>query len=35
MWAEFSREELGQGPDDYVCTCGPESVPGNPLLRTT
>ncbi|HCA46229.1 MAG TPA: hypothetical protein DEP45_02395 [Armatimonadetes bacterium] len=34
MWAEFSREELGHGPDDYVCTCGPDSVPGNPLLRT-
>ncbi|MGM0493500.1 MAG: spore photoproduct lyase family protein, partial [Armatimonadota bacterium] len=34
MWAEFSHEELGQGPEDYVCTCGPTSVPGNPLLRT-
>lgn len=35
MWAEFTREELGQGPEDYVCTCGPTSVPGHPLLRTT
>ena len=34
IWAEFTREELGHGPDDYVCTCGPTSVPGNPLLRT-
>ncbi|MFP4250050.1 MAG: hypothetical protein ACLFU7_10355, partial [Armatimonadota bacterium] len=34
MWAEFTREELGQGPENYVCTCGPTSVPGNPLLRT-
>lgn len=34
MWAEFTREELGHGPDDYVCTCGPTSVPGHPLLRT-
>jgi len=35
MWAEFTREELGQGPEEYVCTCGPDSVPGNPLLATT
>jgi hypothetical protein len=34
IWDEFTREELGHGPDDYVCTCGPTSVPGNPLLRT-
>lgn len=34
MWAEFTREELGHGPEDYVCTCGPTSVPGNALLRT-
>ncbi len=34
MWAEFTRGELGHGPDDYVCACGPTSVPGNPLLRT-
>ncbi|MGI5818763.1 MAG: spore photoproduct lyase family protein [Armatimonadota bacterium] len=34
IWAEFTREELGHGPEDYVCTCGPTSVPGNPLLRT-
>ncbi len=33
MWAEFTREELRQGPDRYVCTCGPDSVPGHPLLR--
>ena len=35
MWAEFTREELGHGPGNYVCTCGPTSVPGNRLLRTT
>ena len=34
MWEEFTREELGHGPERYVCTCGPTSVPGNPLLRT-
>jgi len=34
IWAEFTREELGQGPERYVCTCGPDSVPGHPLLRT-
>lgn len=34
VWHEFTREELGHGPEDYVCTCGPTSVPGNPLLRT-
>ncbi|MEA3399627.1 MAG: radical SAM protein [Armatimonadota bacterium] len=34
IWAEFSRAELGHGPERYVCTCGPDSVPGNPLLRT-
>jgi len=34
MWAEFTREELGHGPEEYVCTCGPTSVPGNPLLRS-
>jgi len=33
MWAEFTRAQLGQGPEDYVCTCGPTSVPGHPLLR--
>jgi spore photoproduct lyase len=34
MWAGFTRDELGHGPENYVCTCGPTSVPGNPLLRT-
>ena len=34
IWAEFTRAELGQGPERYVCTCGPDSVPGHPLLRT-
>ena len=31
--AELSRH--GQGPDRYVCNCGPDSAPGNPLLATT
>ena len=32
MWDEFG-EELGMNPTDYVCCCGPASVPGNALLR--
>lgn len=32
MW-EALREELGMTPEHYVCTCGPDSVPGNPLLQ--
>ena len=31
MWAEFS-DELGMRKDNYVCCCGPESVPGHPML---
>ena len=30
---DFGRH--GQGPDGYVCNCGPFSAPGNPLLTTT
>ncbi len=30
---DFGRH--GQGPDRYVCNCGPYSAPGDPLLRTT
>jgi hypothetical protein len=32
MWDEL-RDELGMTPDRYVCACGPDSVPGNPLLK--
>ena len=28
MWAQF-RDQLRQGPDDYVCVCGPYCTPGN------
>lgn len=31
MWAELA-DELRMTPDSYVCTCGPDSVPGNPLM---
>jgi len=31
MWDEMDPE-LGMTPDNYVCACGPTSVPGNPLL---
>lgn len=34
MWDEFATELAGT-PARYACTCGPDSVPGNPLLRTT
>ncbi len=33
MWDEFA-EHLAGTPERYACTCGPDSVPGNPLLRT-
>ena len=32
MWQVYGAE-LGMGPDDYVCCCGPTSVPTHPLLR--
>lgn len=31
MWEELSGE-LGMQKDDYVCCCGPVSVPGHPML---
>ncbi len=31
MWNLFG-DELGMAPEDYVCCCGPTSVPGHPLL---
>ncbi len=31
MWEELAPD-LGMTPEHYVCTCGPDSVPGNPLL---
>jgi len=31
MW-EMLEPELGMTPADYVCACGPTSVPGNPLF---
>ncbi len=34
IWEEFADELLSGTPEEYVCTCGPTSVPGNPLLRT-
>ena len=34
MWEEFADDLVGT-PSDYVCACGPTSVPGNPLLRST
>jgi spore photoproduct lyase len=32
MWEELAAE-LRMSPEQYVCTCGPDSVPGNPLLQ--
>jgi spore photoproduct lyase len=32
MWQEL-RPELGMTPENYVCACGPDSVPGNPLFK--
>jgi len=32
MWDEL-HGELGMVPDEYVCACGPTSVPGNPLFN--
>ena len=31
MWEEYGAE-LGMSPENYVCCCGPTSVPGNALL---
>lgn len=31
MWAAL-QDRLGAKPERYVCCCGPDSVPGNPLL---
>ena len=31
MWQEL-HTELGMTPEDYVCACGPNSVPGNSML---
>ena len=31
MWDELGPR-LGMTPEDYVCGCGPTSVPGNPLF---
>ena len=31
IWAEF-KDEVGMTPQNYVCACGPTSVPGNPLF---
>ena len=31
MWDLFGPK-LGMNPKNYVCNCGPTSVPGNPLL---
>jgi DNA repair photolyase len=33
MWEELAGELAGT-PAEYVCACGPTSVPGNPLLRS-
>jgi hypothetical protein len=33
MWEELA-DELRMTPDNYVCTCGPDSVPGNALIRS-
>ncbi len=32
MWAALASD-LGMTPDNYVCACGPDSVPGHPLLH--
>ena len=34
MWEEFGDRMKSGTPEEYVCVCGPTSVPGNPLLRT-
>lgn len=34
IWEEF-REEVGMVPGEYVCACGPTSVPGNPLFQAS
>ena len=31
MWQELGSE-LGMNPNNYVCACGPTSVPGHPLI---
>jgi len=31
IWSEF-QQEVGMTPQDYVCACGPTSVPGNRLF---
>jgi len=31
MWDELGAK-MGMTPEDYVCNCGPTSVPGNPLM---
>lgn len=31
MWGLFGHK-LGMSPKNFVCNCGPTSVPGNPLL---
>lgn len=31
MWNELS-DDLGMQKDNYVCCCGPESVPGHSML---
>ena len=33
MWVELGGRLKSGDPSCYVCTCGPTSVPGNPLLR--
>ena len=33
MWEKL-RPELGMTPENYVCACGPDSVPGNPLFSS-
>jgi len=34
MWDELGGR-LGMAPEDYVCGCGPTSVPGNPLFASS
>ena len=33
MWDELS-DEIGMNKDNYVCCCGPESVPSHPMLSS-
>jgi len=33
IWAEFA-DQVGMTPDNYVCACGPTSVPGHALFST-